>query len=390
MWRMTNNGCVTRPRSTARAFLLGAALLLVVGTSAGCATSAPVTVRRDRFNFNEAGAESAKEQILLNIIRLRYGEPIYFVDIGSMLSHYSLSAGGHYSNYKSDLNVWNNPTLRAMYNMRGEPVPGSHTWGANLEYADSPTITYMPLTGEEFASRVMAPIPPTTIIYLSQSGWSIDRVLECCVQQINDVGNAPIHELAQGEVPDTSRFRKVANLLKRAQDAGHLRFGIEYIAEQSGTYLYFPPVPAGLDQQRKEIRELLGLPTEITGKARLTGNAVRSEPNEVAMQTRSLYAAMYALAQDISVPAEHIHNHQTATRPSAEKQEGATQWLCIEHSRLPQIDPFAQVFYNGYWFYIDKTDWSSKRTFALLTYLFSLQSTAKEQAAPLLTVPAGR
>jgi hypothetical protein len=108
------------------------------------------------------------------------------------------------------------------------------------------------------------------------------------------------------------------------------------------------------------------------------------------MQTRSLYAAMYALAQRVPVPAEHVRDHQATTRPSADALESASPWLCVEHSRLPQVDPFAQVLYNGYWFYIDKSDWSSKRTFALLTYLFSLQSTAKEQSAPLLTVPTGR
>jgi hypothetical protein len=107
------------------------------------------------------------------------------------------------------------------------------------------------------------------------------------------------------------------------------------------------------------------------------------------MQTRSLLATMYALAQRVPVPAEHVRDHQAATLLSAEVPESASPWLCVEHSRLPQADPFAQVFYNGYWFYIDKSDWSSKRTFALLTYLFSLQSTAKGQTVPLLTVPTG-
>ena len=369
----------------ARLIMLAVSLL-----AAGCATTGPVTVRRDRFNFNDAGAESTKEQILLNIVRLRYGEPIYFVDIGSMLSHYTLSAGGHYSNYKSDLDVWNNPALRAVYGMRGEPVPGSTTWGANLDYTDSPTITYNPVTGEEFATRVMAPIPPTTIIYLSQSGWSIDRVLECCVQQINDVGNAPIHELAHAEPPDISRFRRLAEILKKAQDKGYLRFGIESVAGENATYLYLPPVPAALESEAKEVRELLGVSSEPSHKVRLTGNAMRLEPNEIAMQTRSLYGCMYALAQGVSVPAEHVQGRQTSTRPSPTDEEDAPRWLRVEHSRLPQIDPFAQVFYNGYWFYVDKSDWSSKRTFALLTYMFSLQSTAKGQAEPLLTVPTGK
>jgi hypothetical protein len=379
-------GYRNRGRGAASAVLALATALL----AAGCATSAPVTVRRDRFNFNDAGAESTKEQILLNIVRLRYGEPIYFVDIGSMLSHYELSARGGYSSYRSDLHVWNNPTLRALYGMRGEPVPGSNTWDANLSYSDSPTITYTPLTGEEFASRVMAPIPPTTIIYLSQSGWSIDRLLGCCVQQINDVGNAPIREAAQDEALDTSRFRRLAELLKKVQDAGYLRFGIESAAGQSATYLYLPPVPAALESEAMEVRKLLGLPSEPSQKVRLTGNALRLETNEVAMQTRSLYACMYALAQGIPVPAEHLRNRQTSTRPSPTEEEDAPQWLCVEHSRFPRIDPFAQVFYNGYWFYVDKSDWSSKRTFSLLTYMLSLQSTVKAQAEPVITVPAGR
>jgi hypothetical protein len=375
---------------TRLAVLVGVAMPLIQLLAAGCATSAPVTVRRDRFNFNDAGAESAKEQILLNIVRLRYGEPIYFVDIGSMVSHYALSAGGSYSNYTSDLNVWNNPSLRAVYNMRGEPVPGSHTWGANLEYTDSPTITYSPLTGEEFAKRVMAPIPPTTIIYLSKSGWSVDRILECCVQQINELGNAPIHEVTQAEPADTSRFRRLAGLLKKAQDAGYLRLGVEQDVNQNATYFYIAPMPAELEADAKEVRELLGLPVEVTRKIRLTASDVRTEPDEIAMQTRSLLATMYALAQGIPIPSEHSRDRQASDRSSEAVGESDPRWLRIEYSRLPQIDPFAQVFYNGYWFYIGKSDWSSKRTFALLTYLFSLQSTATSQAAPLLTVPAGR
>lgn len=382
----------TMPRSHRGSATLGARFITLASLllAAGCATSGPVTVRRDRFNFNDAGAESTKEQILLNIVRLRYGEPIYFVDIGSMLSHYTLGTGAHYQDYTSELNVWENPTLRGIYGMRGEPVPGSQTWGANLDYTDSPTITYTPLTGEEFALRVMAPIPPTTIIYLCQSGWSIDRVLETCVQQVNDIANAPIHELAQAEAPDTSRFRRLAEVLKKAQDGGCLRFGIESIAGENATYLHIPPVPAALEGEAKEIRELLGLSSEPSHKVRLTGHAVRLGPGEIAMQTRSLYGCMYALAQSIFVPAEHVRGHQTSTRPSPVDGEDGPRWLRVEHSRLPQIDPFAQVFFNGYWFYIEKSDWSSKRTFALLTYMFSLQSTARGQAEPLLTVPAGK
>ncbi len=137
---------VSRRLRGAGCALLGLSLLLA---GAGC-TTAPVTVRRDRFNFNEAGAESTKEQMLLNVVRLRYGEPIYFVEIGSMLSHYTLYAGGHYGDSVTDQQILG-PRLRAVYGIRGEHPQTIWDWGADLNYADSPTITYTPVTGEDQA-----------------------------------------------------------------------------------------------------------------------------------------------------------------------------------------------------------------------------------------------
>ena len=56
---------------------------------------------------------------------------------------------------------------------------------------------------------------------------------------------------------------------------------------------------------------------------------------------------------------------------------------------MPVRDAMAQVFYRGYWFYVPRTDWASKRTFALLTYLYSLQATGGSSQLPVVTVQAG-
>jgi hypothetical protein len=63
-------------------------LALLVLAVAGCRSLGPRTVSGDRFNYNEAGAKSTSEQLLLNIVRLRYGEPTYWLEITSMLSQY--------------------------------------------------------------------------------------------------------------------------------------------------------------------------------------------------------------------------------------------------------------------------------------------------------------
>lgn len=355
----------------------------------GCATSGPVTVRGDRFNFNKAGAQSTNEQILLNIVRLRYGEPIYFVDIGSMLSHYSLAAGGKVGGWRNNVDSLGSPALRAVYGV-DDYATALKSWEADVNYTDSPTITYSPVSGDEFAQRVMARIPVGTILELAESGWDVERLLECCVQRINNVANKAIHGTGQATLASYDRFHKAVQLLQDAQDAQLLRFSIEFEEDRQTAYLYTPPMPESWQDQRKQFRELLDLPIGEYERLKLTTNTVKREPDELAMQTRSVLGTMYALAQDIAVPDDHLAKCQPATAPSVQGESAAPKWLRVEHSRLPLDGAFVQIYYRGYWFYVDDSDWSSKRTLSLLTYLFSLQSTAKGQAGPLLTVPAGR
>ena len=68
----------------------------------GCSTLGPRTIRGDRFNYNQAAAESSNEQLLLNLVRLRYGEPIHWLEIGSMLSQYTFEAGAQFTSWNYD------------------------------------------------------------------------------------------------------------------------------------------------------------------------------------------------------------------------------------------------------------------------------------------------
>lgn len=353
----------------------------------GCSTLGPRTIRSDRFNYNQAVAESSNEQLLLNIVRLRYGEPIFWLEIGSMLSQYTFEAGANFTTWDYDINRWKNPTLRALFGVRPDPSP-TDSWGANLGWADRPTITYLPLQGEEFAQRVMTPIPATTIIYLAQSGWNIDQVFECCVQRVNDVENKPIHDVTAGNWVTGIKFQTMARLMKKMQDAGKLRFSLEYDVGEQATYLYTPIDDISAKEEAKELAELLDLSTDAH-RFKLVDGGRRQGADELAIQTRSLLGTMYALSQDVEAPAEHLKSGEIMNPYTSE--DGATEehWLRVMHSRVPVPDAMAQIFYRGYWFYVPRTDWPSKRTFALLTYLFSLQASGASSQAPMVTVQAG-
>lgn len=353
---------------------------------AGCKSLGPRTLAGDRFNYNEAGAKSTSEQLLLNIIRLRYGEPTYWLEITSMLSQYEMKGGGGLSWFDYTLEPLRNPALRAVYGLDPDPALNKKQ-DVNFQFTDRPTITYAPLQGREFADRLMAPIPPATIIYLAESGWPIDRMLDCCVQRINGVSNLPVHDVEVAQEYDPAPFNKVSGLLRSLQDRGELRFGLEYDAKEKTVYLETPPETERNKDDARELRDLLGMEQRLP-KLKLVNKPNRGADDELAMQTRSLLATMFALSESFSAPADHVARGEVLPG-SPVLQNASAKWLDIRFSDLPVQDAFVQVHHNGHWFYIPQSDYRSKRTFALLTYLLSLQTAGVAGMAPILTVPTG-
>jgi hypothetical protein len=363
--------------------LLALATSLVLG---GC-SAGPTAIRGDRFNYNQAGAQSTKEQLLLNLVRLRYREPIYVLEIGSLISSRTLTANASFSAWWSNLDELKNPALMAIYG-NDKHATQQQTWGAGLGYTDSPTITYAPVQGDKFVGRMMTAIPLTTIFQLAQSGWGMDQLLECCVQRVNGIPNGSIAGIRDSKRPPDPRFIRMATLLRTIQDAGALVFAVEKnpAGGAKGVYLQAPPDPVEIEE-RSELRALLGYP-EILTKLKLVEAPFKTGPDELAMQTRSLLGVMWALSRGVAVPSEHVkRGWADECGCPGEGEVDEAQWLKVRCSVLPRCEAFVQVSYKGHWFYIDESDATSKRTFALLDYLFSLQQTEKGPELPVVTVP---
>src|SRR5512138_2520417 len=111
----------------------------------GCAGIGPHTVARDRFDYTTAISDSWKAQMLINMVKLRYGDTPTFLEVASVINQYSVES-------QVDLRInWADPVTAGLTN--------SQSAGGAARYIDRPTITYSPLTGEKFAKSFMSPIP---------------------------------------------------------------------------------------------------------------------------------------------------------------------------------------------------------------------------------------
>lgn len=361
---------------------LGLALLIVaLALPLGCRTNmGPNSVSPARFDYNEAISESWNEQLLLNLVRLRYRDTVQFLEVSSVITQYTLdqrasaSAGaGFNGGTATDVGI-----------------------GAGVVYTEKPTITYTPLQGEVFAQRLLAPIPAETLIQLAQSGWSSELLMLCCVQQVNELQNArSAPSRIPGFVPRFEEFHRAAQLMRDLQAVGLIDMRLEVAPDESeATVLHLQRRHSG-DWADKitELRRLLGLQPDQSSfriTSRLSGS-----PDEMAIVGRSLAGVLVFLSQAVEAPPAHEVAGKVATTRDASGE--AIDWAAVTGNILhvrsqedPPPDAFVRVHYRDHWFYISDNDLDSKTTFGLLTYLFSLQAAGAGGKSPLLTVSTDR
>lgn len=362
--------------------LVRVVLALAIPLLVGCATRlGPTTIPAARFDYNNNIARSQNDQLLLNLVRLKYRDTLVFLDVGTVIAQYTLSA---------------NAGAAARINVDGA---AGNEFGLDLGggYSEQPTITYEPLQGAAFTQRLLTPISPLTVILLSQSGWSIERLLLCCVESVNGITNAPA---ASGPTPTTlpnnAEFRELAGLLRELQVHSVLDFRVISDGEKNSASLTIDRPAEDQPQFRalQRVRELLGLSQE-SDAFNLTVRGFRSQNGEIVVAGRSLLGVLFFLSHGVEAPPDHVSRGLVTVTTGGDRQE--LDWstvtgnlLSVSSSTTAPSDAFVRIHYRDHWYYIDDSDLQSKATFSLLTYLFSLQAAGAPGSSPLLTVPVAR
>ena len=345
--------------------LLLAGLVIVLS---GCAGYGPTTMPDDRLAYTLAVARSLEQQLLLNIVRSRYGEAPTFVDVSGIVAGYeyrregSLSGEAHINNSADSFIVPN----------------------VGISLTEKPTVTYAPLNGEGFARTLVAPIPPHLILLLLQSGCSAESVLNMSVSSINGYRN--ILPRMGASVPADPEFANITRLIHELQDLGAVDFSVrEEKDKKRAIYLTIRTSGDATAQSRETaLRKVLGIDEKV-GEIPISVGLLRPVDGGITMYTFSLFQMLVAQSKNVSVP-----DGAPALKVVPGKSSGAMQpAIRINSGKERPRSASAAVPYGGYWYWVDRDDDVSKVTLMGFTMLYRLLESGAPGNLPVLTIPAG-
>jgi hypothetical protein len=356
---------IARTAALLRVGLTAAAVAL-----AGCQTVGPANMQRDRMDYAGAIADSWKEQMLLNITKLRYFDTPVFLDVSSVVSSYSV---------QTELGL----VARIFPNKITDTY---RNFGATGIFIDRPTISYTPVTGKKYTDTLLRPIPPQAVFAMMQAGHQADFVLRGVVRAINGVHNASASpSRAKAEDP---AFERTVGALRRLQQAGAIGMRITRRGGDEVTFIYFDERTGSAQQDVALLRELLNLDPDAK-ELLLTFGSLQRNRNEIALLSRSILEILVEFSGGVDVPEQHLSENRAAARALVPETRRKLQPLAhIRSSTERPTDAYTAVRYRDHWFWVDDRDIYSKRAFSFLMMFSSIAETGIAPQAPIITIPA--
>ncbi|MDR0678968.1 MAG: hypothetical protein LBF24_01820 [Puniceicoccales bacterium] len=347
----------------------------------GCRSVGPTALQQSHSDFNCAIAHSNDEQLLLNLVRMRYLETTLFLEVGTITDSRSRSCRVGVDGMK----LFVDPSERIM-----ELTP---TAGASI--SQMPTVVYSPMQGQTFVKRLFSPMPLPVLLSLIQSGWSASRVFGIFVESVNNLQNAPTASgPTPARVPVYQDFYRMAQLFTRLLWDGSLTMGMSAGDPRQVVLCFFD---YGSNRQDIcELKELLDLPQDQDRFVfRENFFYVAEGELELRLRARSVQGAMFYLANGVRIPPEHCDAGVVAvTRyPSGSAFDWSDllgQLFTVHCSKERPENAFVSVRHRDYWFYVEDSDITSKATFMLLANAFSLQAGDAGIIAPTLAISTAR
>jgi len=389
----------------------------------GCGLG-PSMIRASHLTYNDAVQFTERQELLLNIVRLRYNEGPEFLATSSISTQFSL-----------DLSATAGATVGDDQAQRTNLV----NLGGAAGFSERPTITLTPRHEKEFTQQLISPIELEIIFLLVNYGWDIDRVLRLTSDGINGLRNHTFREIPVENyeaysldftrtIKDLGRLHRLGLIemsfereeiglsgplnaekvnLNDILNANKDDYKLEY-REQTKSY-YLKKMNQNLVLrfsknafQRPEFSKIvkrLNLASNVqtyrivnAPGSQIKLSEISGESSEFILSTRSVLGTLAYLSQGVSVPEQHSETGLVSDDKRFKPAAGILSDLFrvrVQREKPNQVS--LAVPYKGYWFFIEENDISSKQTIGVLNSLMRLKiMAAGTQKLPLLTLPVGR
>ncbi|MDG2423953.1 MAG: hypothetical protein P8M22_08245 [Phycisphaerales bacterium] len=392
------------------AYLTFLLLLVFCMVGAGCGSIvASSDIRQSRIRLNDAIQYTTEKQILLALVQTRFVHGPSYLNISGINSQLKWDAGISGS--------WMSE--------------GASGVTPSVSYSEQPTITYVPLTGNQYVTQIMAPIRLKTLLLFLSAGWTVGDVFNVVVQRIGPESNGLLsNPQATGQHSlNVTKFRRIMSILTALQLEDKLalstlagnqwpttKWSLEGNKVTEYQFQSSSQMPLALnlskslmepsDSDHEAFMELLSIlqvkpdslessndmyPDRVT--LLLSSSAFPVPIPSLKIQTRSFHQMLWYLSFAVDVPPMYedkgwvyvLQNNDGSTQDLDEVYSGI---LDVKYSRDRPQDSAIEIEYEGYWYYISKDDLASKTTFVLLGQMVQMQA-APTNSMPDLTISAG-
>jgi hypothetical protein len=102
----------------------------------------------------------------------------------------------------------------------------------------------------------MTPVPPSSVLFMLQSGYSADRIMPIMLDSINGLNN----ESNRLRRPADPRFIRLVELMREGQLAGAIQIRIERpTSAESSVLIFGPSKDPQLAARGMELKSILGI-----------------------------------------------------------------------------------------------------------------------------------
>jgi hypothetical protein len=401
------NAEICHNRPLARRFY-GVAILIAGLISTSCASIGAKKLVSTHTAYNDAVQLTVTREVLANIVRTRYADPMQFLQVSSINAQFSVKTAGSAG-------------------VGGIGAAAAGDLGGTVSYGDSPTITYVPQADAAFYKSLYSlfSIAETAAFVLSNrygrsnpewqalsirlSFGAINGAEDFVDGQLRELYNrrvdafvrliglgASLQQVAEWDLDTTP----IATEKVTAEDkVAAFKSGLYFVEEDDGENVRLgryrlvlalalsdPQAPAVIDA----LVDLGVKPGRARYIVRPPTHAFPGlvDPYAIWVTPRSMRDVLYLAARYVDVPQAH-----DAIVPQIDplhSYSALDSSIHIHHSEETPPFPY-RVQHRGYWFYVDDTEIESKVVLEAIVAAFTSRVGSKEarDEAPQLVLPLG-